>query len=209
VEEHRGAIAVSIGPFFFLKSPTHERFSNNDTDHVESAMFALESIARWSAGANAVINAGVLNVVDRLLQCSTTRVVDYTCAMLANLAHHESTSVTVLDANFTLRLVSLLRYVSIRYDTTNIHSIAESSNDETSVIESALYTLSTVARWPEGAQGIVDAGALDLFEELFESSRTGIREWTCELLRKLAHHESASICILRFNPCGRVVSVLQ
>lgn len=72
-------------------------------------MYALSQLARWSDGAQAVIEAGVLDLIDRLLDFPATEIWEWTCALLGNLASHDCTIGDILLANPCDRLVSLVR----------------------------------------------------------------------------------------------------
>ncbi|KAJ7479237.1 armadillo-type protein [Mycena latifolia] len=77
------------------------------------------------------------------------------------------------------------------------------------VIERALRALTSIATSPEGAQTTVDANVLEPLPELLESPNTGVREWTCELLARLAWQQSTRAAVLHEKPCLQLVSLLR
>ena len=76
------------------------------------AMFALRQISKLPSGAQAVVDAKLLNLVTQLLGSSDSYTRQHTSFMLGNLAKHESTSQAVLALEPCIQLVSLLRCVS-------------------------------------------------------------------------------------------------
>jgi hypothetical protein len=67
--------------------------------------------------------------------------------------------------------------------------------------------LSQIARWRDGAQAIVDAKALDHVLWFLKSLNPDIRKGTCELMGRLAEHESTAPAILELNPCAQLASL--
>jgi hypothetical protein len=72
-------------------------------------VYALSELSRWSDGARAVIEAGALDLIDRMLESPALRIREWTCALLGNLASHDFTKGDILHANPCERLVSLVR----------------------------------------------------------------------------------------------------
>jgi hypothetical protein len=105
------------------------------------------------------------------------------------------------------------------------------SDEDSEVIVEATWALSEIAQWLDGAQAIVDAKALDhvlispkpdisfdkatnyerLVVILLESPKSEVREWTCQLVGRLASHYSTAPAIfeLELKPCVRLVSLLR
>jgi hypothetical protein len=69
------------------------------------------------------------------------------------------------------------------------------------VIHGAIYALAQVAKWPGGAQQVVDANVLDCVSESLESSHPYVRRFTRVLLGNLALHESAISAALVLKLC--------
>ncbi|KAJ7838562.1 armadillo-type protein [Mycena leptocephala] len=154
----------------------------------EYAMRALATIASWANGALAVLDAGVLSLTDQLLESSNNWVHNWTCNLVGNLATHETTSAGIWTENRCRRLV-------------------EFSRDD--VTEFAMYALSQITRWPDGAAAVVEAGALQFLEEAFESEHSGIRGWMCVMLVNLAVHECTALALANFSPCRKLVALSQ
>jgi hypothetical protein len=76
------------------------------------------------------------------------------------------------------------------------------------MVASVIYALSSIARWPDGAQAVVTAGTLDTVYELIESPNSQVRRLTCELLGNLAHHRSTAGAVMGVYLCARLVSFL-
>jgi hypothetical protein len=71
------------------------------------------------------------------------------------------------------------------------------------------YTLSQIARWVDGAKGVIDAKALDHLLRLLESPNPVTREWACVLVQELASHEATAPDILQLKPIPQLESLLQ
>ncbi|KAJ7270393.1 armadillo-type protein [Mycena rebaudengoi] len=221
-----------------------------------AAMFALSKIASLPSGATTVVEAGLLDLVDEILESQVSLICTWTCAMLQNLAKNESTAIAVVVLNPCRRLVALLRHSEtgvvasalcalghIALQTDGALAVAEtgvsqaidqllesfdsgfrtaaawlenrghrlvklSCDDSPAVAESAVYALSRIAYWPDGGDAVVQAGALQLLENLVPSSNAGVRQWTCAMLENLTSHQSTSAALLEINPCERLVKLL-
>ncbi|KAJ7877483.1 armadillo-type protein, partial [Mycena leptocephala] len=174
-----------------------------DTDIIESVIYALFSIIKWPDGAEAVVSAGIPSILCELLERQSTRVTNGVCTMLGRLALLESTAPRVLLANPTERLVSLLRQTLHPYWCSCL-----ACWKETSMTASAIYALSSIARWLDGAQAVVTAGTLVTTYELIESPNSQVRRSMCELLGNLAHHRSTAVAVMGVNPSATLVSFL-
>ena len=73
----------------------------------------------------------------------------------------------------------------------------------------AMEALAQIALWADGAQAIVTAKATDRILELLESPSPNVQSWTCELVGRLASHESTAPAILELKPCVQLVSLLR
>ncbi|KAJ7803038.1 armadillo-type protein [Mycena leptocephala] len=73
----------------------------------------------------------------------------------------------------------------------------------------AIYALSRIIEWPEGAQAAVDANALQLVPELLDSSDALTRELASKMLGKLALHRSTAPAVLGLKPCEWITSFLS
>ncbi|KAJ7880295.1 armadillo-type protein [Mycena olivaceomarginata] len=152
------------------------------------ATYTLSQIARWVDGAKAVVDARAPDHVLLLLKSPNPDTQRWACEPTGNLALHESTVPAILKLKPCVRLVSLL------------------GNE--SCTEVAVYALSQIAQWPDGAKAVVDAKALDHILTLLQSFDPCTREWACELTGNLALHESTAPTILQLNIPARLMSLL-
>ncbi|KAJ6545895.1 armadillo-type protein [Mycena vulgaris] len=155
---------------------------------MEGAVAALYAISRLPEGAQAVVDAHVLDCVAKLLESPSIQVRRWTCRMLAELAKTSATM--VLRVKPCKQLVSLLRAKDLV------------------VVESALYALSLLTNSPEGAQDAIDANLLGSITNLVTSASSDVQAWTCLLLGQLAAQETTSAAVLR-EICKCFVQFLQ
>jgi hypothetical protein len=73
----------------------------------------LDLIAKSPEGAQAIVNADVFDVFPDLLDSQDVEVRKWTGAMLETLARHDFGLKALLNSNLCIKLVSLLRQVSI------------------------------------------------------------------------------------------------
>lgn len=78
---------------------------------VEWAICALSQIARWPDGAQATVDANVLDYVAQLIRSPRERTRKWTCVLVGKLASsvHESIVLATLESLPVSRLMSLLR----------------------------------------------------------------------------------------------------
>ncbi|KAJ7161913.1 armadillo-type protein [Mycena crocata] len=158
---------------------------------VEGAIYALARFASDPNGAQAVVDANVLNFVHELLKSPHSGVRRDACSMLGSLALYKSTVGAVLAVEPCASLVTLLRDPDIL------------------VVEGAISVLSQFASDPKGAQAVVDANALDLIHELLESPNSEVRKHACWVLGNLGSHTPTLGTVLAIEPCVRLVSLLR
>ncbi|KAJ6523079.1 armadillo-type protein [Mycena vulgaris] len=182
------AAVLSINPCARLVSILQD----DNAEVVENGMYALCCLAaRWK-GAQALVDAGVLECVGTLLDSGKASIRSQTCTILARLACHATTVAAVLSINPCERLVSILQ------------------DDNLEVVESGVYALYCLATWQEGAQALVDAGVLECTETLLGSGKASIRRWTCEMLGRLLQHAPtlpaiADLVVKLFNQLASVL----
>ncbi|KAJ7435277.1 armadillo-type protein [Mycena latifolia] len=82
-------------------------------------------------------------------------------------------------------------------------------NESPGIVEGAAWALSCIATSSESAQATVQADVLDCTAGLLESTHSGVEAWTCEVLARLARHESLRDAVLGVKPCGRLVFLLR
>ncbi|KAJ6485870.1 armadillo-type protein [Mycena sanguinolenta] len=157
---------------------------------IQSAVYALSQIARWVDAPQVIVQVKAATHVLRLLGSPSSEVRAWTCELVGRLASEESTARAILKLKPCGRIVSSL------------------NNDDSELVESATYALCDIARWADGAQAVVNANAGDHILPLLESPRLGVREWTCELVGRLASHKHTVPTILELNPCAKIVSFL-
>jgi hypothetical protein len=80
---------------------------------------------------------------------------------------------------------------------------------DTNVIESVIYALFSIIKWPDGAEAVVSAGIPSILCELLERQSTRVKNGVCIMLGRLALLESTAPRVLLANPTGRLVSLLR
>jgi hypothetical protein len=76
---------------------------------------------------------------------------------------------------------------------------------DTEVVDNAAVTLAWIADSAEGAQGVIEAGMLDVFDEVLKLPNRSIAYW---LIEKLAGHESTTDSLLASIPRSHIVALL-
>ncbi|KAK7031357.1 armadillo-type protein [Favolaschia claudopus] len=140
--------------------------------------------------ARAVAGSPILLDIKSMLECCDARMEQSCCRLLGNLANHRGTAPDVLKLKPCLQLVFLLR------------------GGKSKVVALAMYALSAIARYEDGAEAIVEAKALDHALELLTSSDALTQGWTCELLASLAGQESTALAVLAISPWGPLMALL-
>ncbi|KAJ7776273.1 armadillo-type protein [Mycena metata] len=128
---------------------------------IERACCALSYISCDVDGARAVVEARALETVENLFTSPRAGVRRWTAKMLAGVAFHPSMRGVVVAAQPCPQLVTLL------------------SDDDEAVVEAACYALSEISRNVDGANAVVEAGALGAIEHLLASQYTEIRRYAC------------------------------
>ncbi|KAF7360382.1 hypothetical protein MVEN_00768000 [Mycena venus] len=166
---------------------------NKCPEVVQSTIKALSQIAEKLDGAQAIVEAKLLDNVSELIEssCLSVQYRYWACTLIETLVHHESILPAVLESKTFTQLLSLLH------------------NEHPEVVESATKALSQIAKKLEGAQAIVKAKALDNVSELFESSCSSVRFWTCTIIKVVVHHESILPAVLELKVFVRLLSLLH
>ncbi|KAJ7479051.1 armadillo-type protein [Mycena latifolia] len=185
------SIAASPSMTKFVLEQLIVLLRHDNSDVVEGAVKLLDSIATSPEGAQAVVDAHLLDCVVELLDSPNTGVKVWTCELLAKAACHQATRDRVLRVKPCAQLVSLLR------------------DQDPVVVERSAKALSWIAKVEAGVQSAVDAKVLDYVEELLESPNAMVCLWTCKILGELARHEAIVPAILAVEPCPQLVSVMQ
>ncbi|KAJ7479227.1 armadillo-type protein [Mycena latifolia] len=158
---------------------------DTDIGCLKSAIYALSGMTNWPNGAQAAVDANILDYLKELLESSDDGVRKFTCWLLGDLARRKS---TVLGVTLCMRLVAFL------------------SDKDVEVVESALFELWRISLRPSGAQVVMDADVLHLLPGLLDSPNTQVRRWTCNMLGELARHDVISVTM---KICEQVVSLLR
>ncbi|KAJ7476520.1 armadillo-type protein [Mycena latifolia] len=157
----------------------------------EAALGALIRIAHWPGGAEAAVAAKVLDNCAEWLGSPADWVRRSAVRLLGKLAKHEGTTGAVLQIAPCEQLVTLL-----------------SDSDYSLVANAAFDVLSSIANTADGAQAAVAAKVLKHVTHRLISSVPQIRVSACELLVKLARHQSTAAAVLDIKPCERLVALL-
>ncbi|KAF8196753.1 armadillo-type protein [Mycena galopus ATCC 62051] len=164
---------------------------SEDSAVTHAATFALSQIAQWANGAETVVDAKATDRISLLLDSPSSEVREWTCSLIGGLASHESTAPAILELQPCTRMVSLL----------------EDPNSK--VIMAATFAFSQIVRWLQGAQGIMDADVLDHVSALLKSPNPHTRQWACELVGRLASHDSTVPAVPGLETCVQLVSLLR
>ncbi|KAF7356837.1 hypothetical protein MVEN_01019300 [Mycena venus] len=159
---------------------------DSNSEVIAEATYALSQIALWLDGARAIVNAERLECVFNLLDTPEPKVRQWTCMLVGRLASHKSTAGVILNLEPCVELVSLLHEEKL-----------------------ATYALAQIALWSDGARAIVAAQMLDRVFELIGSPHWDVRLWACELVGRLAGHESTAPAILKLKPWKWLVPLLK
>ncbi|KAJ7479280.1 armadillo-type protein [Mycena latifolia] len=138
----------------------------------------LERRATSPYDARAVVDSAVLNLVHELLGSPNAMVRRSTCRLLGKLVR-DPTVATVLGTTSCVDLVAILRDTNLE------------------VLESAMYALSRITQWPDGAQAVLTAKILDYFESLLASPNTQVRRLACTTLGHLTYHGPTAVVVRR------------
>ncbi|KAJ7276019.1 hypothetical protein C8J57DRAFT_1312129 [Mycena rebaudengoi] len=155
----------------------------------------LSHLARYESSAVAVVEANVLNSVEKFLRSRPTDLYEHIFPMLGSLLFHESTATSVLDMCLCDFLATLWHgYTDGRRLTRTI---------------AVINLLFHIARWREGAEGMVTAKSLDNIRRGLQSHKVMIRLSACRLLRELVGHESTVQAVVAIVPREDIVALLS
>ncbi|KAJ7652246.1 armadillo-type protein, partial [Mycena rosella] len=152
--------------------------SESDSEVVENATYALSWITYSSHGVEATLNADILDVIPALLKSPTPQVRRWTCRIIGHIALHKSRA-SILRLNPCSMLVSFLSDVNVQ------------------LRESAIYALSWLTQWPEGAQAAVTAKVLQYLPALLQYRKPHVTKWLRRMLKHLAQHEAMALAAFR------------
>ncbi|KAJ7880337.1 armadillo-type protein [Mycena olivaceomarginata] len=154
-------------------------------------------ISRWADGAKAVVDTKVFDHILPLLKSPNPATRRWACELAGNLANYKPIAPAILKLNISAQLVLNIsaQLVSIL-------------GDEDYVVRWAIYALSQIAQWVDGAKGVVDSKVLDHILKLLKSPNPYTRGWACVLVKGLASHEATAPAILQLKPIPQLKSLL-
>ncbi|KAJ7924085.1 armadillo-type protein [Mycena leptocephala] len=167
--------------------PLMSLLRDGNFDVISGATFALCGIACEPDGAQAAVDAKVLDHVIELLQSPWMEVRKWACWLVGRLAFHGSRAPP-------LELKLLIS--------------SQVSDENIVVMEGATYALSQVPRSADGARTAVDAKVLGFLLDLLASS-TAVREWACWLVGNLASQGAIAPASLKVRLCEKLVYLLR
>ncbi|KAF7353711.1 hypothetical protein MVEN_01056200 [Mycena venus] len=161
--------------------------SHDDEDVVEWAWWRLSIIAELSeAGANIIVKAKVLDHVPTGLLSPIASIRYSASRTLSNIAGHKLTLGAVIhtSSEFPATLCSLLN----------------DADRNVVQLEAAWYTVSRIATLALGAEALVKAKVLDLVADALFSPHIDIQISACDIVERLAGHESTFPVVIRALP---------
>ncbi|KAJ7478331.1 armadillo-type protein [Mycena latifolia] len=161
---------AGINPCLQLVSLLHDKHLGV----TESAAKALAWLAKSLEGAQAAIDANVLDYVPDLLRCSNTGVREWTCAVLAELAGHDSVRGAMASVMPCPQLVSLL-------------------NTDPSIRRNAARALAQICKSSNGAAHILSTDFLAHVPYLMEST---VQVQMCIILCNLTRYKPGGYRII-------------
>jgi hypothetical protein len=71
-----------------------------------------------------------------------------------------------------------------------------SSDGDITVVEAAMYALSKITVWPDGAQAVLDATTLEHITQFLESPDAKVRKLTSRTMDNLSLHLPVAVAVL-------------
>ncbi|KAF7356379.1 hypothetical protein MVEN_00970300 [Mycena venus] len=194
----------------------------------------LTSVAGYRSNISPILELGVCDRLATLLRDDNAQVIECTLDALCQVAHWaypfpndwlreddkilkdvlellKSPLPGVREKSCTL-LGRLFIYRPLWYvmDFDAWEQVASLLGDENSrVAREATYALTQIGRWSDFEQSYIDMNARSFVLVLFESPTLEVRQWTCQLVGRLAANQSNAEAVLRQKPCGQLVSFLR
>ncbi|KAF7362690.1 hypothetical protein MVEN_00618300 [Mycena venus] len=153
--------------------------SDEDMEVRDSALHAIVQLSETPDGAQAVRDTKIWEYFPVNLDSSNSQIRGYICTILVNLSNYQVENLPKLD----------------------------SSDQDIDARRRAIYALSKISYWSEGAWAAHKA--TEYVAELLESSDTEIRTWTCQTLGNMTLHGVTSATQLGFELCTKIVSLLR
>ncbi|KAJ7887180.1 armadillo-type protein [Mycena leptocephala] len=155
--------------------------SGSDIEVIAGASQALCWIAVSPEGAQALVDADLLDCVATLFQSPKKEVREWASEILGSW--HATSPQRGGRGTCGIPLAASFNYIHLR------QLLIVISGENLSVVGSAARTLYLIALSPERAKAAVDANILQCVAELSESPNEEVRKYIFEMLRELAHHE--------------------
>ncbi|KAJ7491408.1 armadillo-type protein [Mycena galericulata] len=158
----------------------------------EAAIYALCRISHWPGGAQAAAEANLLKYIPRLLRFGNVEVQRWTCWLAGHPNEHVAGA-----AQYAVYQIAV---------GPNGRQATWLLNDVIGAIlwwnhSEVICVLSRIARWPHGAQALLQNGsALVYIARWLQSSEPHFRKWSCILVGNLAQHDSTAPAIVKLNP---------
>ncbi|KAJ7211761.1 armadillo-type protein [Mycena pura] len=167
------------------------RTDPQDVNVHRTKIYALSTIASVPNVPLNAVDANMLNRMLDLLDFPDPKIKLQTCDMVGNLASHRSLCSAILESKPCPKLVALL------------------SHEVAGVRQSAAHAMACICRWPEGAEAVVDATALNHVQDMLDLPDSDMRISTCDMLGNMACHRSTGLAILQLIPYRKIVSLLS
>ncbi|KAJ6566555.1 armadillo-type protein [Mycena capillaripes] len=157
----------------------------------DSATHALCAISVWPGGAQVIPEMRITGHIYARLEASDAQVRAAMCYMLGNIIFHQSTQIAAMDLKLCQWMVALL------------------SDDSMQVRSGAMYALSRISYWPDGAQHVLNTRAVEYADDMLASVDSALQINTCRLLENLAMHEATAWAVSKFNLSQRLEYLLD
>ncbi|KAK7030564.1 armadillo-type protein, partial [Favolaschia claudopus] len=164
--------------------------SDEDPGVTAEALCALSKIAIRPTGAQTVLDAGAAQRASQFLQSPDSRIRRWSCQLVGRLSEHGCTAPRILELRPCQQLVLLLQ------------------EKDPEVVEGAVYALSRIALWPNGAKAVVDAEALGYISILFDLKELRVLKWCCECMGRIAHAGIIEPGVSEMRACRAMVRLL-
>ncbi|KAJ7624022.1 armadillo-type protein, partial [Mycena polygramma] len=163
---------------------------HNDLYVRQNAIFVLSAICAQSSATQTALHMDVFDHVLKLLQSPDPLDVQFISMLVGDLVR--------LAARATREVPKGIPYQQVIF-----------SSDDVTLFTSAASALHQISLSRDGAEAVLNAGALDYASELLESVDVYTRAWTCAMLGNLARHELLPLGGLVLEFPRRLVSLLS
>ncbi|KAJ7611548.1 armadillo-type protein [Mycena polygramma] len=192
---------VRLVLFFLSLTSIADVQSDENTEVRECAFLAFLKISKSRQGLHAVERTKIWDHFPEHLSSLSSVIHQITWNILTNLAVHAVDSLAVEGSRFGFSLFALPGSICL--------TMLFISESDSGTRRRAIQTLSQLSYWPEGAEAAAQAGVLEYFPDLLNSSDVEVRGWTCGFLGNLAFHGSISAVELGIELCTQAISILS